>query len=154
MLKGKGPCYNLFLDDMRIPQEVFEYTQDHRYSERSWISVRNYEEFVQVVSEKYMEGQLPQLISFDHDLADQHYREIGNSDYDSYLEKTGYHCAKWFTDFCIDTDSPLPECLVHSMNPVGKKNIESLLKSFKCEYCDGEGYHKMSCVKSKNPDLY
>jgi len=148
--KCKGECYNLFLDDLRSPAEVFEYTQDHRYTERNWIVVRNYVEFVNVVSEHYLNGQLPQLISFDHDLGyEEEPIDMTTPDYNNFGERNGFHCAKWLTDFCIDTDSVLPEYMVHSMNPIGKKNILSLLDSFECEYCGGRGYHKLSCYTNK-----
>lgn len=138
--KLTGPCYNLFLDDTRLAKDAFTYTQNPIYVDKRWHTVRNYEDFIDYIATMYAENKLPAVISFDHDLGDE--------------ELSGYDCAKWLINFCIDTDSPLPTCLLHSMNPIGKANIESLLKSFKCEYCDGEGYHKMSCIKSKNPDLY
>ena len=138
--KLTGPFYHLFLDDDRLAKDAFEYTQNPLYADRKWHTVKTYEEFVDYVANMYAEDKLPLIISFDHDLGDN--------------TLSGYDCAKWLINFCIDTDSPLPICMVHSMNPVGKANIISLLKSFKCEYCEGEGYHKMSCVKSKNPTLY
>lgn len=75
---------------------------------------------------------LPDFISFDHDLADEHYEDIldfGIANYESYTEKTGYECAKWLVDYCIDHKIPLPEYAVHSDNPVGSANIISYLKS-------------------------
>ena len=147
--KSTGPCYNLFLDDFRIPKDAFDYTKDHRYTERNWIIVHNYQEFVDTIVEKYMEGQLPELISFDHDLADEDPKDMTTPDYNDFGERTGYHCAKWLVDFCMDTDLKLPEYMVHSMNPVGKENILYLLQSFECDYCGGQGYHKMSCYLNK-----
>jgi hypothetical protein len=134
--KLTGPCYNLFLDDKLVARETFTHTQNPIYVDKRWHSVSSYQEFVDYISKMYSENKLPAIVSFDHDLGD-------GSD-------SARHCVKWLIDFCIDTDSPLPECLVHSNNPVGKENIESMLKSFKCEYCGGEGYHKMSCYKKTN----
>jgi hypothetical protein len=51
-----------------------------------------------------------------------------NADFE---EKTGYDCAKWLVDYCIDNQANLPDYLVHSANPIGKKNIESYLENFK-----------------------
>ena len=56
---------------------------------------------------------------------------IYNSLYPSFKEKTGYDCAKWLCDYCVENKLPLPEYFIHSMNPVGRENILSTLKS--CE---------------------
>ena len=152
--KLTGPSYYLFLDDYRIPSDAYYYTGNYLYMDKPWIIAHKYDDFIEIITEKYLEDQLPVLISFDHDLAHEHYKNTETIDYSEFKEKTGYDCAKWLVDFCIDKNVSLPDYLVHSMNPVGKANIISLLKSFKCEYCGGEGYHKMSCVKSKNPTIY
>ena len=47
-----------------------------------------------------------------------------------YFEKTGYDCAKWLVEYCLNNDLDLPFCFVHSMNPVGKDNINHLLKNY------------------------
>jgi hypothetical protein len=49
--------------------------------------------------------------------------------YDNFKEKTGYDCAKWLCNYCIDNGIPLPEYYVHSMNPVGRENIKFYLDS-------------------------
>jgi hypothetical protein len=144
----KERTYNLFLDDMREPSDAFSYTQDPAYVDKEWVVVRNYVEFVQEISERYLKNELPELISFDHDLADEHYQDMSNPDYNQFGERTGFHCARWLIDFCIDTDTMLPKYLIHSMNPVGKINIKSLLDSYECDYCGGKGYHKMSCKRN------
>lgn len=47
------------------------------------------------------------------------------------VEKTGYDCAKWLIDYCIDNDLELPKkVLVHSMNPTGAENIKSLFNTY------------------------
>lgn len=141
--------YNLFLDDVRNPEDVFGYTQDSAYVDKEWVTVRDYVEFVAHIVDKYLnDNELPLLISFDHDLAPEHY-EQDFSEISSYSMRTGYDCAKWLTNFCIDCDVSLPDYKIHSMNPVGKSNIRSLLENFKCDICGGEGYHKMSCPKIK-----
>ena len=121
--------YNLFLDDMRSPRDAFFYTGDVRFNLLDWIIVRTYDEFVKQVNRI----GLPDLVSFDHDIADFHYcKSFKNiSDYNSVTEKTGYHCAKWLVDYCIDNDLKLPKYIVHSMNPIGSENIISLLNNFK-----------------------
>lgn len=118
--------YNLFLDDMRVPEDCFEYTHQPVYLMEDWVVVTNYEEFVMAITER----GLPDMISFDHDLGDEHY---GKTEilYDQYTEKTGYHCAKWLLEYIMDHELELPQhILIHSMNPVGSKNIESLFKTY------------------------
>ena len=122
--------YNLFLDDFREPYDAYIYTLNPIYSNATWIVVRNYEDFCNYIKE----NGLPNIVSFDHDLADTHYNQdnqTGKLDYDSFKEKTGYHCAKWMTDYMLDNNIyELPICYVHSMNPVGRENIISLLRTF------------------------
>ena len=45
-------------------------------------------------------------------------------------EKTGYECAIWLVDYCMDNNLKLPNYYCHSMNPVGKDKIVGLLQSF------------------------
>ena len=114
----------LFLDDIRYPIEAYHYTKQFIFLRNDWHIVRNYEQFVNRILEK----GLPEMISFDHDLADEYYLK---QDSREFVEKTGYDCAKWLVEYCMDYYLDLPEFYCHSMNPVGKKNILSLLKNFK-----------------------
>jgi len=131
--------YHLFLDDERSPKDCCNYMSNKRYYwDTEFIVVRNYEGFVSTIKEQFKNGNLPESVSFDHDLADEHYA-IGVSskdDWDDYhfysdREKTGYDCAKFLTDFCTENNLPLPEYYVHSMNTIGRKNIVSWLENFK-----------------------
>lgn len=118
---------NLFLDDERLPRHV-TWVDDYRYNHFDWNIVRTYEEFVTFISHH----GLPNLISFDHDLADHHYQALmsgANHDEHKELEKTGYACAKWLAEYCIENDQAIPEYQVHSMNPIGKDNIVGILES-------------------------
>ncbi|CAH0264340.1 hypothetical protein SRABI04_03571 [Chryseobacterium sp. Bi04] len=114
----------LFLDDIRYPVQAYHYTKQDVFLRKDWHIVRNYEQFVNRILEK----GLPEMISFDHDLADENYLKTGSPEY---AEKTGYECAKWLIEFCMDNSLDLPKFYCHSMNPVGKDNIMSLLKNFK-----------------------
>lgn len=87
------------------------YLDDLRPTPEGFDRVYNYEEFILYIEK----NGLPDIISFDHDLG------IGNS---------GYDCAKWLVDYCLDKNLQLPKYLVHSQNPVGKENIEYLLNNF------------------------
>ena len=116
--------YNLFLDDYRNPEVCFDYTYNQVYL-LGWTVVKNYDEFVKAIIEKGM----PQMLSLDHDLCDLHY--VKQPPYDEDTEKTGYDCAKWLINYCIDNQLDLPETiLIHSMNPVGSLNIKSLFDSY------------------------
>ena len=102
------------------------------YTKNKFKIVKNYEEFVKTIISK----GLPELISFDHDLADIHY-EISFEDWNDYtaeqlrVEMTGLDCAKWLVNYCIDNKLKLPVYYVHSMNPVGRINIISYLDNYK-----------------------
>lgn len=130
----KKKTYYLFLDDIRTPYHTFCYTFNTVYSTKTWTTVRNYDDFVKVITE----NGLPELVSFDHDLANEHYAPQDQwSNYDAWAdnqnfkEKTGYECAVWLVNYCMDNKQPLPEFLCHSMNPVGTEKILSLLKQYK-----------------------
>lgn len=114
----------LFLDDLRHPIDAYHYTKQDIFLRDDWEIVRNYHQFVSSI---LVEG-LPEFISFDHDLADEDYLE---SDSHEIPEKTGYGCAKWLINYCMDHNAELPKFFSHSMNPVGKENIESLLNNYK-----------------------
>lgn len=121
---------NLFLDDIRQPYQVGNYILPIElrvhYRKLEWIIVRNYEEFIAHITE----NGLPELVSFDHDLADIHYDPSTWTEGFEYQEKTGYNCAKWLVDYCLDNNLKLPTYMVHSMNPIGKERINNLLENF------------------------
>jgi hypothetical protein len=115
--------YNLFLDDTREPHK---FLNDYI---RAWVVVRTYSDFCKTITEQ----GLPGFISYDHDLADEHY--VQSVDYTKFKEKTGYDCALWLINYCQRTKKPLPNWQVHSMNPVGRANINDLLIKFKESEC-------------------
>jgi hypothetical protein len=123
----------LWLDDIRNPLE------------NNWLSlspitptevvwVKSYDEFTNWITE----NGLPEAICFDHDLGMEvavNARSKGMSKRKSKelkkLEKTGYDCAKWLIDYCLDRDDhPLPLYNIQSANPVGKENIDGCLKHY------------------------
>ena len=87
------------------------YLDDLRPTPEGFERVYNFEEFVAFIPQNGM----PDFISFDHDLG---------------LGKTGFDCAKYLVEYCLDNQTTLPEFTVHSQNPVGKENIEKLLANF------------------------
>lgn len=127
--------YNLFLDDERKPSFL--------NTTLAWEVVRNYNQFVQFIRQH----GLPSFISFDHDLADEHYKEgkktnFSEFDYTKVTEKTGFDCAKWLVDYCLNKGLPLPQWQVHSMNPCGRENIAKLLENF-AEFQRREGIKRV-----------
>jgi|TARA_R110000796_G_scaffold29731_1_gene79954 hypothetical protein len=129
----------LWLDDIRNPfiDEEKRVPIGNDKWNINW--VLNYEQFVQWI-EIY---GLPDAISFDHDLADEHYTpEYFWDDYEeskkfqewrgkTYQEKTGMDCAKWLVDFCMDNKVELPKFYVHSANPVGADKIREVFSDLK-----------------------
>ena len=122
--------YKLYLDDIRNPTNTYPTTKNSE-----WVIARSYDEFVKCIEK----NGLPFTVSFDHDLADEHYRQSmydADKHYTKYYtdgtfkEKTGYSCAVWLVDYCMDKNLALPQWNVHSANPVGRENISSYLKSF------------------------
>lgn len=119
--------YKLFLDDVRRPATTYGYMGLPIYNEPNWIIVRNYYAFITIIQKK----GLPDVISFDHDLADVHYKQLDFDYADENLEKTGYHCAKWLLYYCVDNNLKVPaKIIVHSMNPAGCLNIKSLFDTY------------------------
>lgn len=118
--------YNLYLDDIRMPYESGNYMYPvelrSMYRLEEWVIVRSYTKFTRYIKRHGM----PNKVSFDHDLHDSHYEGV----FDIKAEKTGYDCAKWLVEYCIEKELPLPEYYSHSMNPIGKENILNYLKNY------------------------
>jgi hypothetical protein len=119
----------LYLDDVRTPTEILP-------GYKPWYVVRNYDEFVEWISK----NGLPDFISFDHDLADEHMNDYFSQlaqqgyqhpKYTEYKEKTGIDCANWLVEYCQMNNVKLGRCAVHSHNPVGAANLHSLINGFK-----------------------
>lgn len=62
------------------------------------------------------ERGMPEFISFDHDL--------GGDD-------TAIVFLKWLAYEYWDGKSPIPDYRIHSANPIGQKNIESFMRSWR-----------------------
>lgn len=119
----------LYLDDVRTPTVQLP-------NAYPWAVVRNYDEFEEFITTH----GIPDLISFDHDLAKEHmedyftqFAEQGyqNPNYHEYKEKTGLDCAKFLCEYSERMNVPIKQCAVHSHNPVGAENILSYINGFK-----------------------
>lgn len=112
----------LYLDDLRLPTTTIDGYQ-------SWTVVRNYEQFVRHIKD----NGIPDLISFDHDLADEHMADYFNNqahgvntiDYKRFKEKTGVDCLNWLIELVMDNPEEVKPFTVwvHSHNPLGAANI-------------------------------
>ena len=123
----------LYLDDVRTPSNVLP-------GYHPWKVVRTYDEFISYITEHGM----PDFVSFDHDLADEHmndyYEQVGQQgyqipSYDQFQEKTGLHAAMWLVEYSQHTNTPINRVSVHSHNPVGAKNIQDCINSWK-KHCE------------------
>ena len=114
--------YNLFLDDIRTPNQVTWVDLPLV----DWVIVRNFEQFRDTILEK----GAPNQVSFDHDLGPAHYVFDWAGDGTKPEQPTGYDCAKWLANHCYIENKPLPEYYVHSLNPIGADNIDKYLKSY------------------------
>lgn len=120
----------LYLDDQRTATTTIP-----GYEE--WKIVRNYDQFVDYIKK----NGIPDLISFDHDLAEEHMKDYFDQmlnmgcqfpKYESFKEKTGLDCARWLIEeYCQPNNLLLKTCSVHSHNPVGATNIQSYINGFK-----------------------
>lgn len=120
--------YNLFLDDdpIRIPNKLGWI----KLPLVEWTIARNYQQFCDIINKQ----GCPRIVSFDHDLADVHYGvdwDRRGNDYSGIKEKTGYDCARFLVNYCLNNNQEFPLYYVHSMNPVGRNNIINFIESMK-----------------------
>ena len=108
--------YNLFLDDDRIPQDVF-WKKDVEYTQYRWVIVRTAAQFMAQI---IMHG-IPAFVSFDNDINDFTGPEG--------KEITGYDLAKFLCMHCIDNNIQLPKVVSHSKNIVDQPKIEAYYKN-------------------------
>ena len=117
----------IFLDDERNLEDV---TWINYPKFDSIVTLRQYHEFEDyidalVIKNVGLEGL---YFSFDHDL--------GLEDFEWKKELTGHDCAHYLVEIMGETktDPNSITTYVHSKNPVGKKNIEGLLESYRNFY--------------------
>ncbi len=103
--------YNLFLDDIRVPEMVYKNPSDYNF-----VIVRSYEKFVAHIKA----NGLPKYISFDNDLG---------LNADGEVAEDGYATAKWLV-YTSGLDLINLDFYVHSANPVAAKQIEGLLTNY------------------------
>lgn len=106
----------LWLDDYRNPYNVNEeWLIFSPIKNPNTIWVKNYNDFINWI----LINGLPDAICFDHDLGEIY---------------SGFDCAKWLVEYCIDNNLKLPLWNCQSANPVGRENINSLLNNYNKYY--------------------
>ena len=112
--------YKLYLDDIRYPDLHPDWRIARNFHDAVWYC-KNY-------------GR-PYHISFDHDLAFEHYIN-DQSPMGRPREFTGYDFAKWFCQWIMDNNVSLKgfTYAVHSANPVGAENIRNYMENFIRDY--------------------
>ena len=113
----------IYLDDIRTPIDP------------EWIVVRNYEEFVNRITEIGLHNIA--LISLDHDLGPSAMREWYTNvyhnytlDYNNITEKTGMDCTKWLVEQWLD-GAPVCKVMIHSANAIGASNMMGYINNYK-----------------------
>jgi len=114
----------IYLDDIRTPIDG------------DWIVVRNYTDFIRVVSDIGL--RLIDVISLDHDLGEDEAKERVSNGMNKRKArsfkreaKTGFDCAKWLVDYYLDEEwDTFPQVYTHSANPVGSANIIGYINGF------------------------
>jgi hypothetical protein len=125
----------VWLDDIRNPyidNWLRDYAPQFASGEGNVVWVKNYDEFIHEIKQ----NGLPDMISFDHDLGEDVAKERASKGVSKRQArnlkketKSGYDCAKWLVDYCLDNDLKIPYFGVHSANPVGAENIRGLLNN-------------------------
>lgn len=102
----------LFLDDER---EIEDVTWVALPNNIDWTIIRTFDDMVEwIQSDKWEDFE---YITFDHDL-NQQVHETG-------VSPDGYTLIKMLVDRAIDLNKPIPKCLFHTQNPIGRENMES-----------------------------
>lgn len=127
----------IWLDDVRDPFKdgwIRDYAPEFVDKPELIIWIKNYDDFISTIK---CFG-LPYMIAFDHDLGEDVARQKvarGLSKRQARIQKretkSGFDCAKWLVDYCLDNNKFLPKWVVQSANPVGKENINGLLNGYK-----------------------
>ena len=115
--------HRIYLDDVRTPIAPI------------WEVVRNYDEFVDKITELGLENI--KVISLDHDLGDtammEWYTNVAKNftlNYDNITEKTGMDCTKWLVEQWMN-GAPICEVKVHSANAIGASNMMGYINNYK-----------------------
>lgn len=102
--------YGLYVDDERPLPDRYKNKND------KWDVAKNYDEAIKLLSKNKYD-----IVSLDHDIAS--WNKDGR-------EMTGYDIALFLAQRKHDGDYVPPEIFAHTANPVGKKNIDSVISRY------------------------
>jgi len=129
----------IWLDDIRNPFKdnwLVDYAPDFVNENVIW--VKNYNEFTDWI----IKNGLPDMIAFDHDLGEDESRERVSRGMSKRKSrgvkretKSGYECTKWCVEYCMTNKLPYPAYVIQSYNPIGAKNIKTLIENYK-KHCE------------------
>ena len=119
--------YYLFLDDERAPNGV-PWVDLPDIPRNDWVIVRNIEDFKRTIDQH----GIPKFVSFDNDLKREHYDNfLENNCADFEFEKfddTGFNCAQYLVEKCLEQNKEVPDFECHSMNTVARAVIREYLR--------------------------
>lgn len=119
---------NIFLDDYRHPRKNM--AGNPFYENRQWYVVKDYNQFVRMVTRLTARGETIDAISFDHDLSEEHYQHMEVVPDGTFKEKTGYDAIKWLEEQIFLGNVQVPDHMVcHSMNPSGAERIRQAIRA-------------------------
>lgn len=137
---------SIYLDDTRTPLE-------HPLG-KEWVTVRDYDQFVDLVTKTGLNNV--ELISLDHDLgplAIKHFFEHTGVNYTinydlireySVKENTGMDVVRWLVSHAKENNLDLPQCYVHSANPIGCGNMMGYINMYL-----KESRKPQTCIRAK-----
>lgn len=140
--------YNLFLDDIRMPKDAWIYPRRDdkniiisgksleamsNVPNGNWEIVRSYDQFVAYIEK----NGIPDVVSFDHDLSEEYMdyyfsetSKTGIIEYEKLKPNSGYHCAKFLCEECLNNKLKFPKYYIHSANKWGSENIKDYIQNF------------------------
>jgi hypothetical protein len=132
---------SIYLDDTRTPLE-------HPLG-KEWMVVRDYDQFVDLVTKTGLNNV--ELISLDHDLGPLAIRHFFDNTRVNYTinyafirENTGMDAVNWLVDLARKSDLDLPQCYVHSANPIGCGNMMGHINMY-----NKERRKPQTCIRAK-----
>lgn len=132
---------SIYLDDTRTPLE--------HPSGKEWTVVRDYDQFVDLVTKTGLNNV--ELISLDHDLGPLAIRHFFDNTRVNYTinyafirENTGMDVVRWLVNLAKESDLDLPQCYVHSANPIGCGNMMGYINMY-----NKERRKHQTCIRTK-----
>lgn len=123
------------LDDVRDPKDCYLHGEKKKLVDfsgipaGSWNIVRDYDQFIFKIK-KY---GIPLAISFDNDLAPQHYKDYQKAALSGYFDwqfvqpKMGLHALTYILELCKKENKKIPKIYIHTANHFARAEMERIL---------------------------